>query len=144
VSEIGSLGWATTLCGPWPVRAHASRVAENFLDLGHTTWVHPGLINDVSGGLVPPYRCEFVDGEIELMWEYEEPFPEWKARIYDVEPRLIHDGTVTIRTTGHVKAPFFLQHFKVTPAGSHSINFAIQPVSLSESMAYLPNERTMS
>jgi phenylpropionate dioxygenase-like ring-hydroxylating dioxygenase large terminal subunit len=137
VPELGAEGWATTLCGPWPVKAHASRCAENFLDLGHTTWVHPGLINDATGGLVPPYRCEFVNGEIELEWEYEEPFPEWKAKVYEVDAALIHDGTVTIRTTGRVKNPFFVQQFKFTPVGSHSINFAVQPVSPSESIAYL-------
>jgi phenylpropionate dioxygenase-like ring-hydroxylating dioxygenase large terminal subunit len=137
VPQLGADGWATTLCGPWPVNTHASRCAENFLDLGHTTWVHPGLINDAAGGLVPPYRCEFVDGEIELMWEYEEPFPEWKAKVYEVDSSLIHNGTVTIRTTGRVKSPFFVQHFKVTPVGSHSINFAVQPVSPTESIAYL-------
>lgn len=137
VTEVGASGWAMTLCGPWKVRAHASRCAENFLDLGHTTWVHPGLINDTSGGLVPPYRCEFVDGGIELMWRYEEPFPAWKAATYEVDPSLIHDGNVTIETTGFVKAPFFVQHYKVTPVGIHSINFAVQPVSDSESIAYL-------
>lgn len=144
VPEVGMEGWATMLCGPWPVRAHASRCAENFLDLGHTTWVHPGLINDASGGLVPPYRCEFIDGEIALEWEYQEPFPEWKATIYEVDPDLIHDGAVTIRTKGRVKAPFFVQHYKVTPVGSHSINFAVQPVSETEAIAYLFVARNVS
>jgi hypothetical protein len=71
------------------------------------------------------------------MWEYEEPFPAWKAATYEVDPSLVHDGNVTIQTTGRVKAPFFVQHFKVTPAGSHSINFAVRPVSFSESVAFL-------
>ena len=41
--ELGSPGWKTVLCGPYAWNAEASRQIENFTDLGHFPWVHPGI-----------------------------------------------------------------------------------------------------
>jgi vanillate O-demethylase monooxygenase subunit len=46
--ELGSPGWKTVLCGPYAWHAEASRQIENFTDLGHFPWVHPGLLGDPS------------------------------------------------------------------------------------------------
>ena len=62
VPEWSAEGWRPTLCGPWPVESHATRVVENFLDVAHPQWVHPGLLDDRDDGVVDPYSCEFVDG----------------------------------------------------------------------------------
>jgi phenylpropionate dioxygenase-like ring-hydroxylating dioxygenase large terminal subunit len=52
--ELGSPGWKTVLCGPYAWNAEASRQIENFTDLGHFPWVHPGLLGDPSRVVVVP------------------------------------------------------------------------------------------
>ncbi len=47
-------GWKTVLCGPYAWNAEASRQIENFTDLGHFPWVHPGLLGDPNRVVVIP------------------------------------------------------------------------------------------
>ena len=58
ISELGSPGWKTVLCGPYAWHAEASRQIENFTDLGHFPWVHPGLLGDPSRVVVVPPEVE--------------------------------------------------------------------------------------
>ncbi len=52
--EFGSPGWKTVPCGPYAWKAEASRQIENFTDLGHFPWVHPGLLGDPNRVVVVP------------------------------------------------------------------------------------------
>lgn len=46
--ELEQAGWKTVFCGPYSWDAEASRQIENFTDLAHFPWVHPGLLGDPS------------------------------------------------------------------------------------------------
>jgi len=67
--ELESPGWKTVLCGPYAWKSEASRQIENFTDLGHFPWVHPGLLGDPSRVVVvaPAVRTE---GHV-LHYEFE-------------------------------------------------------------------------
>ena len=58
--ELESPGWKTVLCGPYAWTSEASRQIENFTDLAHFPWVHPGLLGDPSRVVVvaPDVRTE--------------------------------------------------------------------------------------
>ncbi len=137
VPQWSAVGWRPTLCGPWPVPAHASRIVENFLDVAHPAWVHPGLLDDRSGGVVNPYRCEFIDGVLTSSYNLEEPYPEWKREMYAVDPSLLNDGYVKVAYTSRVPAPFSVIGYKEAPSGDQVLFFNVCPVSDHESIAYL-------
>lgn len=69
--ELESPGWKTVLCGPYSWRSEASRQIENFTDLAHFPWVHPGLLGDPSRVTVtaPVVRTE---GHV-LHYEFQRP-----------------------------------------------------------------------
>ena len=69
--ELESPGWKTVCCGPYAWNSEASRQIENFTDLAHFPWVHPGLLGDPSRVVVaaPEVRTE---GHI-LHYEFERP-----------------------------------------------------------------------
>ena len=52
--DLEAPGWKTVPCGPFAWNAEASRQIENFTDLGHFPWVHPGLLGDPSRVVVVP------------------------------------------------------------------------------------------
>jgi len=46
------------LCGPYDVHSSAPRVVENFLDMAHFGFVHPGSLGDRGHPEIPDYRVE--------------------------------------------------------------------------------------
>lgn len=86
--EFDAPGWKTVLTGPFAWRCEASRQIENFTDLGHFPWVHPGLLGDPSRPVVTPPTVE-TDGHV-LRYEFLRPearstekyplFPNWDRR----------------------------------------------------------------
>lgn len=63
VPELASDGWKVVNTGPFTWKADSSRQVENFTDLGHFPWVHPGLLGDVDRPLVPEHSVD-TDGHI--------------------------------------------------------------------------------
>ena len=51
----GAPGWAVVPTGPFAWRCDASRQVENFTDLGHFPFVHPGLLGDPDRTEVPAH-----------------------------------------------------------------------------------------
>jgi phenylpropionate dioxygenase-like ring-hydroxylating dioxygenase large terminal subunit len=141
--QFGMSGWRATLCGPWEVYAHATRVLENFLDVAHPAWVHPGLLDDGLGGLVQPYKCEIKDGAVVSEYQLNEPFPEWKAKAYGVDPSELHDGYTRVHYTSTVVRPFTVVGYKRAPGGDQIIFFNVCPRSEQTSIAYLYMMRTV-
>jgi phenylpropionate dioxygenase-like ring-hydroxylating dioxygenase large terminal subunit len=137
VPQFGASGWRPTLCGPWEVESHASRVVENFLDVAHPQWVHPGLLDDRSDGVVDPYRCEFVDGVLTSSYDLTEPYPEWKRELYQIDPSVLVDGRIPVTYTSRVPRPFTVVGYKEAPSGDQVLFFIVRPTSESTSVAYL-------
>lgn len=69
--ELESPGWRTVLCGPYSWRSEASRQIENFTDLAHFPWIHPGLLGDPSRVVVVPPAVR-TEGHV-LHYEFQRP-----------------------------------------------------------------------
>jgi phenylpropionate dioxygenase-like ring-hydroxylating dioxygenase large terminal subunit len=56
VPELEDGRWAVLTAGPYRWRCDAARQVENFTDLGHFPWVHPGLLGDPDRPVVPRHE----------------------------------------------------------------------------------------
>jgi phenylpropionate dioxygenase-like ring-hydroxylating dioxygenase large terminal subunit len=92
--ELESPGWRTVLCGPYSWRSEASRQIENFTDLAHFPWIHPGLLGDPSRVVVVPPAVR-TEGHV-LHYEFQRPEARSTSR-YPVFPN--ENREQSIRTT---------------------------------------------
>ena len=69
--ELDSPEFRLVPCGPYAWHAEASRQIENFTDLGHFPWVHPGLLGDPNRLVVTPPEVRTV-GHV-LHYEFQRP-----------------------------------------------------------------------
>ena len=63
VPELEDGSWAVVAAGPYRWRCDAARQVENFTDLGHFPWVHPGLLGDPDRPVVPRHEVR-TDGHV--------------------------------------------------------------------------------
>jgi phenylpropionate dioxygenase-like ring-hydroxylating dioxygenase large terminal subunit len=56
VPELEDDRWAVVTAGPYRWQCDAARQVENFTDLGHFPWVHPGLLGDPDRPVVPHHE----------------------------------------------------------------------------------------
>ena len=63
VPELEDGSWAVVTAGPYRWRCDAARQVENFTDLGHFPWVHPGLLGDPDRPVVPRHEVR-TDGHV--------------------------------------------------------------------------------
>ena len=56
VPELENGAWAVLTAGPYRWACDAARQVENFTDLGHFPWVHPGLLGDPDRPVVPRHE----------------------------------------------------------------------------------------
>jgi vanillate O-demethylase monooxygenase subunit len=56
VPELAGQDWAVVTAGPYRWECDAARQVENFTDLGHFPWVHPGLLGDPDRPVVPRHE----------------------------------------------------------------------------------------
>lgn len=55
--EEGKAGYEHVLSGPFgPIQASAPRIIENFLDVAHFPFVHPGVLGDAARPEIGPYE----------------------------------------------------------------------------------------
>jgi phenylpropionate dioxygenase-like ring-hydroxylating dioxygenase large terminal subunit len=92
--ELESPGWRTVLCGPYSWQSEASRQIENFTDLAHFPWIHPGLLGDPGRVVVlaPTVRTK---GHV-LHYEFQRPEAKSTSK-YPVFPN--EDREQSMRTT---------------------------------------------
>ena len=92
--DLESPGWRTVFCGPYTWQSEASRQIENFTDLGHFPWVHPGLLGDPNRVVVaaPEVRTK---GHV-LHYEFQRPEAKSTSN-YPVFPNRHRENSV--RTT---------------------------------------------
>lgn len=97
-------------CGPFTWRTSAARAVENFNDLGHFAWVHPGLIGDPSRPIVHPYTVERLASELRYEVDVEAANPRDAFRIANLHdetaPVIHHTTRVIMPFTSHVRAQF--------------------------------------
>ncbi len=63
VPELEDGRWVVVTAGPYSWRCDAARQVENFTDLGHFPWVHPGLLGDPARPVVPRHEVR-TDGHV--------------------------------------------------------------------------------
>jgi len=100
--ELESPGWRTVFCGPYSWDSEASRQIENFTDLGHFPWVHPGLLGDPSRVVVVPPEVRTV-GHI-LHYEFQRAEAK-STQTYPVFPNENRENSVR-RTRYELHLPY--------------------------------------
>ena len=100
--ELESAGWKTVFCGPYTLESEASRQIENFTDLAHFPWVHPGLLGDPSRVKVvaPEVRTE---GHV-LHYEFQRPEAKSTSQ-YPVFPNEQRENSIR-RTRYELRLPY--------------------------------------
>jgi vanillate O-demethylase monooxygenase subunit len=100
--ELESPGWKLVPCGPYAWQSEASRQIENFTDLAHFPWIHPGLLGDPSRVKVaaPEVRTE---GHV-LHYEFQRPEAKSTSK-YPVFPNENREGSVR-RTRYELRLPY--------------------------------------
>ena len=61
VPELENGDWAVLTAGPYRWACDAARQVENFTDLGHFPWVHPGLLGDPDRPVVPRHEVRTAE-----------------------------------------------------------------------------------
>jgi phenylpropionate dioxygenase-like ring-hydroxylating dioxygenase large terminal subunit len=107
------------LCGPYACQTSGLRAIENFLDLSHFPFVHPGTLGDVSQTAVADYKVSTDDHGVSLqdirVWQ---PDPDGQGRGEFV----IYNYRVLRPLTAYLR--------KVTPMGNClAILFHVTPVT---------------
>ena len=100
--ELESPGWRTVFCGPYSWESEASRQIENFTDLGHFPWVHPGLLGDPSRVVVVPPEVRTV-GHV-LHYEFQRAEAK-STQMYPVFPNENRENSVR-RTRYELHLPY--------------------------------------
>jgi len=100
--DLESPGWKLVPCGPYVWNSEASRQIENFTDLAHFPWVHPGLLGDPGRVKVaaPDVRTE---GHV-LHYEFQRPEAK-STSTYPVFPNENREDSVR-RTRYELRLPY--------------------------------------
>lgn len=112
--------------GPYFFKAHAPRVIENFLDVGHFPFVHAGLLGD-------PRHTEVCDYEVETT---DDGIIAKDIRVWQPDP----DGTgqaAEVKYTYRVTRPLTAYFLKSHRSESFSIFCCVTPVDERESVAWM-------
>lgn len=108
IPEAEEPGRRFVSCGRVTIRASGLRVVENFLDMAHFPFVHPGLLGSEEAPEVKPYKAEIRAGADEV-WATECVFHQPKAA-------LSAEGGVEAHYRYRVPAPFVAMLYKTCPA----------------------------
>lgn len=118
--------WERYFAGAFVWQAHATRMVENFMDLAHLPWVHPGVLGDRAQPQVPPVTVEpYPDG---LAFNYQLPAPPGAARL---------QGTSGVRLRQRLYAPFTIHQSRYWEDNTLILFFTVQPMGLQRSRRYL-------
>jgi vanillate O-demethylase monooxygenase subunit len=113
-------------CGPFDWKANAARMIENFNDLGHFAYVHPGLLGDPEHPIVQPYEVQRVGNEIQYEAGVHAANPNAKFRITNLEA----GEEPVVRNVYRLIMPFTSHLAVIYPQGGRRVVFsAACPVS---------------
>jgi vanillate O-demethylase monooxygenase subunit len=85
VTELEDGTWTVVTAGPYRWRCDAARQVENFTDLGHFPWVHPGLLGDPDRPVVPRHEVR-AEGNV-LHYTIVRPVCRIRADRAELQPR---------------------------------------------------------
>lgn len=109
-------------CGTVTVKASGLRIVENFLDLGHFPYVHPGVLGEEPHTEVAKYKAEIRE-DVDEVWATDCTFFQQQAAMS------ASDGQVT-QYEYRVPAPFCCILYKTCPEDSSRwdvITLFVQP-----------------
>ena len=107
-------------------KTSAARMIENFMDISHFAWVHPGTLGDRSKPLIPNIDVKRGDGELSF-----EVLSEGRSR---TDPSVVTTDRVIYR----IILPFTIYNERITPAGERLIFFFLaSPLSNNEIHRYM-------
>jgi phenylpropionate dioxygenase-like ring-hydroxylating dioxygenase large terminal subunit len=119
-------GYRTFFFGRHHWKTSAARMIENFMDISHFPWVHPGTLGDRAKPLIPDIKVKRGDGEL-----YFEVESDGRSR---TDPSRITTDRVTYR----IVLPFTIYNERITPEGERLIFFFLaSPVTDKEIDRYL-------
>jgi phenylpropionate dioxygenase-like ring-hydroxylating dioxygenase large terminal subunit len=111
--------------GPYPFKAHGTRVIENFLDVGHFPFVHAGFLGDPAHTEIGDYEVETTaDGIIArdiVVWQ---PDPDGTGQ------------SAQVKYTYRVLRPLIAYFVKVHGEQRFSMMDIVTPVAEGESLAW--------
>ena len=124
--EVDQPGYHTFFFGRHRWKTSAARMIENFMDVSHFAWVHPGTLGDPAKPLVPD--IEVTRGDDGLNFEIA---AEASSRT--------GSGALTMdRVIYRIILPFTIYNERVTPAGERLVLFFIAtPIGGNEIDRYL-------
>lgn len=125
-SEWDDARFRKILAGPYLFRAHAPRVIENFLDVGHFPFVHAGFLGD-------PEHTEIADYEVEAN---ADGIVAKDIRVWQPDP----DGTGQageVKYTYKVLRPFAAYFLKAQLEQRFAILNCVTPVGERESVSWM-------
>jgi phenylpropionate dioxygenase-like ring-hydroxylating dioxygenase large terminal subunit len=124
--EWGDAGFRKVGAGPYVFQAHAPRVIENFLDVGHFPFVHAGFLGD-------PGHTEVGDYEVESS---PEGIVARDISVWQPDP----DGTgqaAQVKYTYKVLRPLTAYFVKMHREQRFAVLNAVTPVSERESISWM-------
>ncbi len=112
--------------GAFVWEAAAARMIENFMDLGHLSWVHPNVLGSPSDHLVPDHKVRLL--EQGLAFDYTITGPPQGAKL---------QGTNPIHYTQRLYLPFTIHHTRVWDDKRSANFFTCQPLSATRTRRYM-------
>jgi phenylpropionate dioxygenase-like ring-hydroxylating dioxygenase large terminal subunit len=124
--EFNLPGYHAFFFGRHHWKTSAARMIENFMDISHFPWVHPGTLGDPAKPLIANIDVKRGDGEL-----YFEVESDGRSR---TDPSIVTTDRVTYR----IVLPFTIYNERVTPSGERLIfYFLASPVSECEIDRYM-------
>ncbi|MEP6701493.1 MAG: aromatic ring-hydroxylating dioxygenase subunit alpha [Betaproteobacteria bacterium] len=124
--------YQTVLCGPYGVATSAPRIIENFLDMAHFPFIHPGILGQEPDTEVAGYKVEVEAASGDLM-AIDCAFWQPPTSV------LAHGGSVVnyaYRVAGPLSA--ILTKLPEAPGGNGvSILLTVQPIEPETSVAWI-------
>ena len=132
--EFGDARLRHVLAGPYPVRACAPRVVENFIDMAHFSFVHEGILGDADSTEIPDYTVQpFVDGSGQPGVRAE------GMRVLQPQANLQADGASEVEYGYRISRPLsaILTKQVLGSDVTEAITLFIQPVAEDESQVWM-------
>lgn len=123
--EFDDPSFHTFLSGVYKWKSSAARAIENFLDVGHLNWVHPGLLAYRHNEVIAPYPVKRLSDGLYFKYDVEEPS--------DVFTGIVH-------WTYRVTIPFtiyFLRTLPHEPTKRYYLSFVASPLATKECKLYV-------
>lgn len=115
------------LCGPYPAETVGLRAIENFLDVSHFPFVHPGSLGDPKQTIVPDYEATIDEQGVCLR----------NVQVWQPDPDGQGKGSYVTYTYRVYRPLTAYLHKETTPDNSLVILFHVTPVSEEKAIGWM-------